>query len=239
MRSISKQGSGGYHLSVANATPPATRAEATSRWKSFSHKSEVSDSLLTEQYQLCCYSELRPDQVGLGHHIEHVEPKSSNPARTFDYLNLAVCALDSTNDLLAFKAQRHEVFGGHAKLSAFDPALFIAPHKADCARYFAYLSDGRVVPQTALTTPERVQAQYTIDLLNLNSTYLITRRQQWWNELDELFQEHIAKDWNLLDLIAIDLVPTNNTLSPFFTLTRQFFGSASEQTLQHYAPALL
>jgi len=53
----------------------------------------VLQALLDEQYQLCCYSELRADQEGLGYHIEHLENKSQAPARTFDYSNLAASAL--------------------------------------------------------------------------------------------------------------------------------------------------
>ncbi|EJT4385593.1 TIGR02646 family protein, partial [Salmonella enterica] len=50
--------------------------------------------LLNEQYHLCCYSEIRADLRGLGYHIEHVENKSQQPGRTFDYQNLAASALD-------------------------------------------------------------------------------------------------------------------------------------------------
>ena len=85
MRAITKQGTGGHHLSQSHANPPVTHAQATSRWGSFAHKAHVQQCLLDEQYQLCCYSELRADEEGLGYHIEHVENKSQNPARTFDY----------------------------------------------------------------------------------------------------------------------------------------------------------
>lgn len=242
MRAITKQDSGGDHLNQAHATPPLTSAQATSRWRSFRrHKQQVLQLLLDEQYHLCCYSELRADQENLGYHIEHVENKSQNPPRTFDYGNLAACALDSGNDLPVFSAQGHEVFGGHApgKQQACDMIRFVSCHHPDCPRFFAYLSDGRIVPALELTAHDQDRAQYTINTLNLNSPYLITLRRQWWNELDELFQEHIAKGWSLTDLAAIDLVPTGNKLSRFFSLTRQFFGNVAEQTLQHRAPGLV
>lgn len=241
MRAITKQGNGGYYLNQSHANPPQTHAQATSRWGSFGHKDTVLQSLLAEQYHLCCYSELRADQEGLGYHIEHVENKSQNPPRTFEYNNLAASALDSSNDLSAFKAQGHEVFGGHAagKRQACDINRFVSCHQPDCPRFFAYLSDGRIVPAMKLNAQERGRAQYTIDTLNLNSPYLITRRHQWWDELDQLFQEHTAKGWSLTDLAAVDLVPTGNKLSRFFSLTRQFFGQVAEQTLQHQAPGLV
>ena len=241
MRAITKQGNGGYYINLAHANRPNTPQQATKRWNRFNDKTTVQQSLLIEQYHLCCYSELRSDEEGLGYHIEHVENKSQNPTRTFDYNNLAASALDSTSDLSSFKAQGYEVFGGHAsgKRGMVDLSRFISCHQPDCQRYFAYLSDGRVVPAGNLNAQEQDRAQYTIDLLNLNSPYLIPRRMQWWDELDRLFQEHQAKGWSLPDLASIDLLPRDQRLSRFFSLTRQFFGQLAEQTLQQHAPGLV
>lgn len=243
MRAIQKQGSGGYHLQQAHANPPQTHAEATSRWSSFGHKITVMERLLDEQFHLCGYSELRADQEGLGYHIEHVENKSQNPSRTFDYTNLAACALRS-DDLGVFKARGDEVFGGHARGKAgtngpIDMVRFVSPHQPNCRRYFAYLSDGRVVPAVGLSPADEDRARYTIDTLNLNSPFLIIRRQQWWDELDELFQEHVANGWSLLELASVDLTPVGGKLSRFFSLTRQFFGAVAEQTLQQRSPVLV
>lgn len=239
MKTIRKVGTGGFHLRQAHANPPTTADNARTRWSGFSHKGALSQALLEEQHMLCCYSELRCDSDELRCHIEHVEPKSRNPARTFDYFNLAASALDSENDLVAFKALGHVVFGGHAKRSQHDSHRFVSPHQADCARYFSYLSDGRVVPSQALSAEDEDRARYTIDLLNLNSPYLVNRRQQWWDELDKLFEEHQAKDWSLSDLIAVDLVPTAGALSQFFSVTRLFFGGAGEMVLRESAPELI
>lgn len=241
MRPIVKQGNGGYYLNQAHANPPQTADQATSRWRGFAHKAAVKDALLDEQYHLCCYSELRADQEALGYHIEHVENKSQTPQRTFDYDNLAASALASADDLRVFKARGDEVFGGHApgKQDACDMVRFVSCHQADCHRFFAYVSDGRVVPAKALDAQERDRAQYTIDTLNLNSPYLATRRRQWWDELDRLFQEHEEKGWSLVDLAAIDLVPVNRRLSRFFSQTRQFFGPSAEQALRQHAPGLV
>ncbi len=241
MRAITKQGNGGPYLSRSHANPPQTPEQATSRWGSFSHKAYVKQCLLDEQYQLCCYSELRADEEGLGYHIEHVENKRQNPQRTFDYTNLAASALDSVNDLSAFKAQEYEVFGGHSagKTQTVDMAKFISCHQPDCRRFFAYLSDGRVTTAQGLSAQDADKADYTIKLLNLNSPYLIIRRQQWWDELDQLFQEHEEKGWSLTNLAGIDLLPCNQRLSRFFSLTRQFFGPIAEQILQQHAPLLV
>lgn len=241
MRAIQKQGDGGFHLNDAHAAPPQTPQQAKSRWRSFGHKPAVMQFLLAEQYHLCCYSELRADQLGLGYHIEHVENKRQNPPRTFDYANLAASALDSPNDLDVFKARGDEVFGGHAsgKQGPVDMSRFISPHRHDCRRFFTYLSDGRVEPSDQVTVPEQIQAQYTINILNLNSPYLVTLRRNWWDELDQLFQYHLANGWSLPHLAAVYLVPSSGKLDHFFSLTRQFFGAIAEQTLQQQAPALL
>jgi hypothetical protein len=95
MRHITKQGNGGFQLDRANQSPPQTSEEATSRWSSFNHKSAVLQSLLDEQYQLCCYSELNAAAYGFGFHIEHIENKNQRPERTFDYANLAASALEA------------------------------------------------------------------------------------------------------------------------------------------------
>ena len=239
MKAINKKGGGGYFLAKAHANPPQANIQATSRWSGYEHKEALRHNLLEEQFYLCCYSEIRADRLGLGYHIEHVQPKSSYPQRTFDYQNLAASSLDSKNDLGVFKAQGREVFGGHAKRSEFDLDLFISCHQADCARYFAYLSDGRIVPAHALDQGDRAKAAYTISTLNLNSTFLVTERQRWWTELEKLYEQHQLDDWSIEHLACVDLVPTDNKLSQFFSLTRQFFGHVAEQVLQQYAPELV
>ncbi|MDO9233260.1 MAG: retron system putative HNH endonuclease [Methylotenera sp.] len=239
MRTISKQGGGGHHLSLAHKNPPQNGRQATSRWSSYSYKDRLLNSLLDEQFFLCCYSEIRADSLKLNNHIEHVQPKSSYPLRTFDYQNLAASALDSENDLKAFKFQAQEVFGGHAKHSEYDQSLFISCHQADCARYFAYLSDGRVVPAQALNNADGDKASYTIKTLNLNSPFLVTERRNWWEELEQFFLQHQADGWSIEHLAYVDIIPTDNKLSQFFTLTRQFFGRIAEQVLQQHAPELV
>lgn len=242
MRTITKQACGGYQLAKAN-NPPTTSAEAETAWgkRSFrKKKAKVLNSLLYEQYHLCCYSELRADEEDLGYHIEHVENKSQNPQRTFDYSNLAASALHS-NGLQKHKLAGKDCFGGHAlgKQGEVDMTRFISCHQTDGSRFFAYLSDGRVEPALKLNEQEKDRAQYTIDLLNLNSNYLIMLRKRWWDELDSTYQEHEQKNWSLPDLACIDLTPCNQKLSRFFSLTRQFFGPVAEQVLQQHAPTLV
>lgn len=232
MRCVLKQGSAGFHLERAHAHPPADQVQAQSRWAAYGHKAELLERLCAEQFMLCCYSEIRPDLLGLGYHIEHVVPKSAAPLRTFDYANLAASALASHDGLAAFKQRLLQVFGGHAKGSDHDPALFISCHQSDSARFFAYLSDGLVVPAVDLDDADRVRAAYTIELLKLNSGFLVQRRRAWWDELDALFEDHLARDWDVQALAAVDLLPRSGALSEFFSLTRQFFGPVAQAVLQ-------
>ncbi len=50
------------------------------------------------------------------------------------------------------------------------------------------------------------RAEYTIDLLNLNSGFLQTERRNHWEELEQLFEEHIEKGWDLQQLLQLELV---------------------------------
>ena len=125
----------------------------------------------------------------------------------------------------------NEVFGGHAKLSQYDPSLFISCLQPECAKYFAYLSTGKIEAVIDLTEDEKKQANYTITLLNLNCPYLVTQRKNWINELDKLIEEHLDQDYSLEHLAMIELLPIANQLSPFFSATRQRFKGIAEKIL--------
>ncbi|WP_295578560.1 retron system putative HNH endonuclease [uncultured Lamprocystis sp.] len=236
MKPIKKLGQGTYDLNKANEKPPVTPHDAETRWSSFGHKPKLKNWLLSEQYMLCAYSEIRSDREGMDYHIEHVRPKCQFPADTFLYANLVVSALSNV-DLQALRTE--EVFGGHAKGSDYDGQLFLSCLDPDCSRFFAYFSDGRVEPANGLDPADQDKARYTRDLLNLNSPFLVNRRRRWWDELDRLLQQHLDDDQSVYHLAAVDLLPTNGRLSQFFSMTRQFFGPVAEQVLKDGAPELL
>jgi uncharacterized protein (TIGR02646 family) len=245
MRHIKKRNHYGHFLRQANANPPLTSHEATSRWGRFGHKSEVLDFLLDEQYALCCYSETRADELNIDYHIEHIENKRLNPPRTFDASNLAASAISEKKiaTLLSNTSpgETQNLFGGHAsgKQKAVDIAEFVSPHQEDCSRFFTYVSDGRIVPAHELNTHDNKRAAYTIDLLNLNSPYLIVQRRKWWDELDELFEDHTDDRSDISCLVRISLVPCQGRLYPFFSITRSYFKKLSEDVLRAFSPELL
>lgn len=248
MRAVVKDlGHLGYRP-LRGRNPPTTSEEATRAWDKFGNKTSVSNALLTEQYHLCCYSEVRADEEELGYHIEHIENKSLNPARTFDPTNLAACAIDSNLGFAKLKAQpgglNLNLFGGHASLKAqsVDMTLFIHPHQANSsAHFFRYLSDGRIIPNPDWSerTLAYRQADYTIKQLNLNSPHLKTLRRNWWKELNGEKEFRYNHPEALSKLAQVDLLPTNGKLNRFFSLTRQFYGPLAEQTLAHHAPELV
>lgn len=245
MKHIAKQGKGSYQLHQAHASAPQTADQARSLWRRFGHKQALlTEHLLHEQYGLCGYSEVDAEDLALGFHIEHVENKSQNPARTFDYQNLIASAFSSEEGLPLAKAQNWELFGGHAPgkqghPNAVDMSRLVSPLLPDCARFFAYLSNGTVEAQLTLSPQDSDRARYTIDILNLNSPLLVSLRQEWWEELEAFYEEHLPRDWSIAHLAAVDLLPRNHRLSPFFTLTRQFFGPVAEQVLRQHAPQLV
>lgn len=116
---------------------------------------------------------------------------------------------------------------------------FISCHQAHCTKFFAYLSDGRVVGAEGLSEDDKEKAKYTIDLLNLNSPYLLDLRQRWWEELELLIEKHLDEGQDLKSLAGIDLIPRSRRLSPFFSITRVLFGSIAEEVINHEAPGLL
>ncbi len=245
MRHIVKQGKGSRRLQERALNPPQTSEQAKASWGAFRGSEELlEEHLLPEQFGLCGYSEVDAKALGLGFHVEHVKNKSQAPLRTFDYHNLIASAFSSSEGLPMAKAQGIEVFGGHAsgkqgKPNAVDMVKFVSPLQADCASFFAYLSDGRVTPRLRLNAADADRARYTIEVLNLNSPYLVSQRKSWWSELDALFEEHARKGWSLPDLAAVDLLPSRTQLSRFFSLSRQFFGPVAESVLDTQAPHLL
>lgn len=216
-------------LERAHQIPPQSHKEATNRWGNLKAKDTLLTHLKREQLGLCCYSEY--DCNSIGFHIEHVENKKQTPNRTFDFANLAASAFDSPTGLK--KIPSDKVFGGHAlgKSKSVDMARFISPHSADCASYFTYLQDGRIVPNPAKVAIDRARADYTIAMLNLNSSLLVSKRREYWKDLEQWFDEHMESEHSLNDLAEVCLVPTNDCLSSFFSVTKQFFGALATKVL--------
>ena len=240
MRYIRKSRQGVSQLKRQNAKgKPTSSDEATRRWNRF-NKETLRRRLLAEQFGLCAYSELnirafkRENHSPMEGHIEHIEPKSINPQRTFDYQNLVISALCS-EDLSLFS--KDDYFGGHAKLNFYDAKLFISPLERDCRRFFVYLSEtGQVEPSPSLNAHDAERAHYTIDLLNLNSPYLRNKRRRWLQELEADIDELLTNREALLRLARRELCAQHGQLEAFQSASRQVFGALGEQVIQDYCP---
>ncbi len=218
---------------------PMSSDEATRRWNRF-NKDTLRRRLLAEQFGLCAYSELnirafkQENHSPMEGHIEHIEPKSMSPRRTFDYHNLVISALCS-EDLSLFS--KEDYFGGHAKLNFYDASLFISPLELDCRRFFIYLSEtGRVEPSPSLNAQDVERAHYTIDLLNLNAPYLRNKRRRWLQELEEEIDELLTSRKALLSLARRELCAHHGQLGAFHSASRQMFGALGEQVIQDHCP---
>ena len=236
MRYIRKGKDIPHFLELSHQKPPATPKDAETRWRGFrKHKKKIAERLNTEQYGLCAYSEIRPDEEALGTHIEHVRPKGRYPSQTFDYYNLVLSAL-SDQDIR--NRERGNVFGGHAKQSDFDEQRFVSCLESGCQEYFSYLSDGRVVPEDSLSPSQKENAQYTIDLLNLNCEYLKNKRKNWIDELDNAI-EGCRGDDDLEALADLELGITNGKIRQFHSATLQRFDSLGHKIIKEQYPELL
>jgi len=134
-------------------------------WKNYRDKGALLRELINEQFGLCAYSEIELNKLNKDSydaHIEHVKPKVKCPERIFDYFNIVASALHS-NSLK--KITTPECFAGHAKGGKYDQNLFLSPLARSSAKYFIYLSDGRVVPSNNLDDDGVKMAKYTINCL--------------------------------------------------------------------------
>ncbi|MEG3133940.1 retron system putative HNH endonuclease [Rouxiella sp. T17] len=242
MRFIDKKTHVNLSLTLAQERgAPLTALEAIRRWSRFDSK-ETHTQLLYEQSDLCAYTEVSigvfaAEHNSKGAHVEHIAPKSSYPARTFDYQNLVLSVMDS-NDLQKFAI--NDQFGGHFKGNKYNPLFFISPLNPDCRTFFNYLSNGFVEPAMHLTQVERVKADYTIKLLNLNAAYLCNKRKQWIEELN-IEIDNLIDDENALAILAeCELCETTRVkLRPFHSAARQCFGRLGEAVIALNCPNCL
>lgn len=227
MRSVTK-GNGHYQLNQRNAAPPGTSADAEAAWGNFRHKDRTRALCFAEQFGLCAYSEISLDDNDLGMHLDHVEPKSKNPARTFDHGNLLLSAID---DAKKRNLVRQDVFGGHYRLNRFSSRGFIHPLWPDSRRFFHYASDGRVEPALGLSVRDARKASYTILVMNLNAPLLVNRRRRWLEELEDVIDD-LIDDRVPFELFAeAELCDTNGRLQPFHSAARERFGAFGERII--------
>ncbi|MBE8167997.1 MAG: TIGR02646 family protein [Shewanella sp.] len=262
MRHIKKANVGNIRsldVAIKNNGIPQDSEAATRAWGNFKDTGQqLFATRLTEQFGLCCYTELNLADLkkihGIGSHFEHEQPKHLYPQRTFDETNLLRCALDS-DDLSVYPAD--DRFGGHFKDSngklSYDPAKFISPQDPSCRDYFVYLiADGSMQPNASLSPNQHLKGEYTINFLNLNAPFLKAERKRWLQEIDhemsELFKLDDPKQ-ALRALAECELTLTNFEhpelkkpaflqLRSFHSAVRALFGQLGESVIQQHCPQI-
>ena len=230
MRPVKKLGTPPRKLAQRNLNPPTTSGAANTAWGNFrgERKQETVNQCLQEQFGLCAYSEIALKDNDSGMHLDHVEPKSRNPSRTFEHNNLLLSAIDSEKlKVLA----REEVFGGHFRLKHYSQTGFIHPLCPDSRRFFHYASDGKVAPALGLSVSDARKARYTIAVLNLNAEVLVNRRRQWLEELEREIDHLLDNREALAHFAEAELCETNGRLRPFHSAVRQRFGRLGESVI--------
>lgn len=162
--------------------PPDTTLAAKKAWRR-SNKKDIRKACYKQQHGLCAYTELSLDESDLGYHLEHIAPRSYYPERTFLPHNIILSIMD---DIQSGALQPHEKFGGHHKSEQYADDWFISPFNRDCAGFFKYQLDGLVKAAATLEACDRLKAEKTIAVLNLNAAYLVERRQ---NSLEVITQQ--------------------------------------------------
>ena len=120
-----------------------------------------------EQDQLSGYTELYLVDLDRTH-IDHFKKQELFKDLVFSWNNLVVDSVDDNYGARYKDAHVHSVQ---------DNERLINPVDEEAARFFYYESTGKMVPAEGLTDEERQQAQYTIDMFNLNEGSLMERRK--------------------------------------------------------------
>lgn len=210
-----------------------TASSSTNAWSNFRATADTRDTCLREQFGLCAYSEIKLDDNNLGMHLDHVEPKSLNPARTFDHQNLLLSAID---DAKKRNLAKQDVFGGHYRSNRYSKSGFLHPLRTGIRRFFYYASDGTVQPALGLSASDTRKANYTITVLNLNAPLLVNQRRHWLEELEREIDK-LLNDLTALGYFAeVELCPTNNQLRPFHSAVRQRFEQLDPRLVQCVVP---
>jgi uncharacterized protein (TIGR02646 family) len=174
----------------------------------------VSESLRGEQHHICCYCESKvPEQAG---HMEHMEPRSVTPSRTYDYTDLAISCNGGKVEHCGHYKDNRSKNPNHP----YKAAAFRTPHDPNSSNLYQYLNDGAITPRYGLSSADGSDAQYMIKHLGLDSARLTERRKQHATLLVDTLGT--APDLQLIQwLIASYLTPNgNNHLEQFPSLSQ-------------------
>ncbi len=197
-----------------NAPPDClARQPKNQQWSEFIGTpchSDLHTGLRQEQQGLCCYCEHQIEDSDS--HVEHLEPRKTNEARTYHYTNLPLsCNGGKVEHCGHYKdnRQRNPNYEWNA-------ARFSSPHDPDTALLFSYLFDGSINP----TPVDEEKALFLIGYLGLDCSRLIDRRLQHARDLIDTLGEEpdpYIVTWLRKEYLQPD---TNGHLKKFFSLSK-------------------
>jgi uncharacterized protein (TIGR02646 family) len=128
-------------------------------------KLELQEILIAEQGHICCYCGIRISLADS--HIEHFQPQEIHPEKQLEYSNLLASCLRQP-------ASGDPLHCGVSKDNWYDQHLTVSPIIADCADFFEYQADGKILPSQ--DSSKNLAAQETIQRLKLNISKLAKNR---------------------------------------------------------------
>lgn len=155
-----------------------------------SYRTKLRETLIQEQKGLCAYCCCKINiDSSLNEHIEPQNLKGGGKSKkTLDYNNLVASC----------KKIQSEQTCGAAKGNEYNETKFISPLNPNCENVFKYLPDGTITGD-----------EYTINLLNLNASWLIEARRAVYKqllscnkkEIEEIFCSDPDNLYNFTDVI--------------------------------------
>lgn len=167
-------------------------------------KKTIIDSLLDEQYYICCYceSELKEDDC----HIEHVIPRHVEGVYDLDYSNLACSCVKCFERKIPMHC-------GHAKNNAL---ISVTPYDEGCENRFFYRADGYIYAKD-----DDEDAKNTINILNLNIPKLKDLRAK----VLSVYINYSEDDHSVKSIMEEDMKPINGKLPPYVSMIEYYYNS--------------
>jgi uncharacterized protein (TIGR02646 family) len=213
------QGASSKCLKGRRYNPPQDTSTAKKAWRR-TNKQDIRKACFKQQHGLCAYTELSLDDNKLGHHLEHIAPRSDYPERTFLPNNIVLSIID---DVQSGHLLPHERFGGHHKSEKYSDDWFISPFDEHCSTYFHYSLNGLVEASETLQYDKLVKANKTIRVLNLNADYLVKKRKACLQILKQQIEATQPVEVSVLAEESLKLC--EKKLPEFYSAKRQLFES--------------
>lgn len=173
-------------------------------------------SMNTDQGEpLCSYCESTIAGSTDGH-IEHLHRKRDFPSRTFDWSNLFLCCQN---------AEHCGHFKDRNGRPKYNPDNLIRPDTENPDEYLQFFSSGEVLARSGLSVDQKLKADATIDVLNLNHPSLKGRRSA---------TAHSAKAFVIKELEFLETLPESERIELLSNEIDTFRGSAHPTVARHF-----